>query len=212
MIDDAVQRALARGLDQLVLLGAGYDSRAYRLPGVRELRVFEVDHPATQTIKRRVIAALFGELPTHVRFVPIDFDREELGVAMTAAGLAGGLRTYTVWEGVLAYLTPEAVDATLRWASTISGPGSELAFTYVHRGLLDGTHRFPHARPWVKSVRAAGEPFVFGLDPRTLDTFLAQRGWRLLEDLSTTEALAQHARDVRRVPSFYRIARAEAAQ
>ena len=109
-----------------------------------------------------------------------------------------------------AYLAPEAVDATLRRAGTSSAPGSELAFTYVR--LRDGSQRFPHAGPWVESVRAAGELFVFGLGLRTLDTFLAQRGWRLLEDLSTTEALAQHARDVRRVPSFYRIARAEAAR
>jgi len=128
---------------------------------------------------------------------------------MAAAGLGSGRRTYVVWEGVLAYLTPEAVDSTLRWASGVAGAGSELAFTYVHQGLLDGSRRFAHAEAWVESVRAAGEPFVFGLDPTTLDAFLAERGWRLLEDLSTTEALAQHGRSIRRVPSFYRIARAE---
>jgi methyltransferase (TIGR00027 family) len=207
-IDDWVQDALNRGLDQLVLLGAGYDSRPYRLGGVRQVRAFEVDHPATQAVKRRVVEELFGTVPAHVRFVPVDFDRDELAPAMVAAGLDADRRTYLVWEGVLAYLTPEAVDATLRWAAAISGPGSELAFTYVHRGLLDGTVHFPHAEPWVDSVRAAGEPFVFGLDPGRLDAFLEERGWRLLEDLSTTEALAQHGRDVRRVPSFYRIARA----
>jgi methyltransferase (TIGR00027 family) len=211
VIDDALQRAVDRGLDQLVLLGAGYDSRPYRLRGVRAVRVFEVDHPATQAVKRRVVEDLFGEPPAHVSYVPVDFDRDELGAATAAAGLVSGRRTYIIWEGVLAYLTPEAVDATLRWAGGIAGPGTELAFTYVHRGLLDGTHRFPHAEPWVGSVRAAGEPFVFGLDPGTLGAFLADRGWRLLEDLSTTEALAQYGRDLRRVPSFYRIARAEAA-
>ena len=207
-IDDWVQAALDRGLDQLVLLGAGYDSRAYRLRGVRQVRAFEVDHPATQAVKRRVVEELFGTVPAHARFVPVDFDQDELAPAMAAAGIEAARRTYVVWEGVLAYLTPGAVDATLRWAASLSGPGSELAFTYVHRGLLDGSVHFPHADPWVNSVRAAGEPFVFGLDPESLDDFLAERGWRLLEDLSTTEALAQHGRDVRRVPSFYRIARA----
>jgi methyltransferase (TIGR00027 family) len=209
VIDDALQRALDRGIDQLVLLGAGYDSRPYRLQPAHRVRVFEVDHPSTQAVKRRVVVELFGETPAHVRFVPVDFDRQRLDVAMAAAGLAAGQRTYFVWEGVLAYLTPDAADATLRWASAVSGPGSEIAFTYVHRGLLDGTRHFAHAGPWVDSVRAAGEPFVLGLDPETLGAHLAERGWRLLEDLSTTEALAIHGRDVRRVPSFYRIARAE---
>lgn len=207
-IDDWVEDALERGLDQVVLLGAGYDSRLYRLRGVRQVRAFEVDHPATQAVKRRVVEELFGTLPAHVRFVPLDFDHDELASAMVAAGIETDRRTYLVWEGVVAYLTSAAVDATLRWAAAISGPGSELAFTYVHQGLLDGTVHFPHAEPWVNSVRAAGEPFVFGLDPEALEVFLSERGWRLLEDLSTTEALAQHGRDVRRVPSFYRVARA----
>ena len=207
-IDDWVQDALERGIDQLVLLGAGYDSRPYRLRGVQRAQVFEVDHPATQAVKRRVVEELFGTVPAHVRFVPVDFDHDDLAAAMAAAGLDSGRRTYVVWEGVLSYLTPAAVDATLRWARAVSGPESELAFTYVHRGLLDGTVHFPHAEPWVNSVRAADEPFVFGLDPGTLEVFLSERGWRLLDDLSTTEALAQHGRDVRRVPSFYRLARA----
>jgi methyltransferase (TIGR00027 family) len=208
-LDDALKRALRRGLDQLVLLGAGYDSCPYRLRGARGVSVFEVDHPATQAVKRRVVAELFGELPAHVRFVPMDFDREDLGAAMAGAGVHPGRPTYVISEGVLAYLSPEAVDSALRWASAVAGAGSELAFTYVHKGLLDGSRRFPHAEAWVESVRAAGEPFVFGLDPTTLDAFLVERGWRLLEDLSTTEALAQYGCSIRRVPSFYRIARAQ---
>jgi len=195
-----------------VLLGAGYDSRPYRLPGARALQVFEVDLPSTQAVKRRVVEQLFGETPPHVRFVPVDFDRDDLVAAMAAAGLATGRRTYTICEGVLAYLTPQAVDVTLRWASAISGPGSEIAFTYVHRGLLDRTRRFAYARPWVESVRRAGEPFVFGLDPGTLTDYLAERGWRHLDDLSTTEALAAHGWSIARVPSFYRIARAKLAR
>jgi methyltransferase (TIGR00027 family) len=127
---------------------------------------------------------------------------------MAAAGLGSGLRTFTIWEGVLSYLTPDAVDATLRWASEISGAGSELVFTYVHGGLLDGSQHFPHAESWVESVRAAGEPFVFGLDPSTHAAYLAERQWRLLDDLSTPEALVRYGRSAARVPGFYRIAHA----
>ena len=207
-IDDALTHALAGGLDQLVLLGAGYDTRPYRLPEVRELEVFEVDHPATQAVKRAALRDALGELPEHVRYVAIDFNEQSLKDALTAAGLTRGRRTFTIWEGVVAYLTPAAVDATLRWASDVSGGGSELVFTYVHEGLLDGSEPFPHAGPWVDSVRAAGEPFVFGLHPAKLATYLAERGWRLLDDLSTIDALARYGLAAGRVPGFYRIARA----
>lgn len=109
----------------------------------------------------------------------------------------------------MAYLDPAAVDATLRWASAVAGAGSELVFTYVHRGVLDGSETFAGAGPWVESVRAAGEPFVFGLDPAELAGYLAARGWRLADDRSTAELLSAYSLPAQRVPAFYRLARAE---
>jgi methyltransferase (TIGR00027 family) len=211
VIDDALDSAINRDSDpveQVVILGAGYDSRAYRVAGIDRLAVFEVDHPDTQTIKRQVVDGVLGRLPEHVRLVPIDFDRQTLDGVLEAAGLVPGRPTFIIWEGVASYLTPDAVDATVRWARAIAGPGSEFDLTYVHRGILDGTTSFPHAQPWVDSVKNAGEPFVFGFDPSELGDYLAARGWELIEDLSTTEALAQHGSDASNVPSFYRIARA----
>ncbi|GLZ45735.1 SAM-dependent methyltransferase [Actinomycetospora sp. NBRC 106375] len=202
VLDDAVTAAIDGGVEQLVILGAGYDSRAYRLPGADRLRVFEVDHPDTQVVKRRVL----GTSPAHVRFVAVDFDRDDLAGALDAAGFRPGRPTFVLWEGVASYLTPEAVDATVRWAHDATGTGSDLALTYVHHGLIDGTVHFPHARPWVDSVAAAGEPFVFGFDPAELPTYLRERGWTLREDLSTTEALTRHGLDPSGVPAFYRIA------
>jgi O-methyltransferase involved in polyketide biosynthesis len=108
-------------------------------------------------------------------------------------------------------LTPQAVDTTVRWTSTVAGPGSHLVMTYVHRGLIDGTQDFPHATAWVRSVQRAGEPFAFGFEPAELAAYLADRGWCLIDDLSTPEALAQYGLPVARVPSFYRIAHASLA-
>ena len=140
VLDDAVTAAaVAGGIEQLIVLGAGYDSRAYRLPGTQRLRVFEVDHPDTQSVKRRVLEQVLGQLPAHVRFVPVDFDHDDLAAALDHAGLAHGRPSFELWEGVASYLTSEAVDATVRWASQIAGEGSELALTYVHRGLIEGT-------------------------------------------------------------------------
>ena len=208
VLDDAVTAAVAGGVEQLVVLGAGYDSRAYRLPGCAQVQVFEVDHPDTQVVKQRVLARALGQLPAHVRFVAVDFDHDDLAVALDRAGFRAGRPTFVLWEGVASYLTSEAVDATVRWAHDATGEHSELAFTYVHRGLIEGTVAFPHAEGWVHSVAAAGEPFVFGFDPAELPAYLAERGWAQLEDISTTEALTRHGRDPRGVPAFYRIARA----
>ena len=207
-IDDALRAAVAAGTEQVVILGAGYDCRAYRMPELRGVRVFEVDHPDTQAVKRRVLEDRFGALPPHVAFVAVDFDREPLAPAVATAGLRAERRTFTIWEGVASYLTPEAVDATVRWTSDVAGPGSELVFTYVHGDLIARTREFPHADPWVRSVERAGEPFVFGFTPDDLVRYLADRGWTLADDLATPEALALYGLSGARVPSFYRIARA----
>jgi len=208
-IDDALRAAVAAGTEQVVILGAGYDSRAYRLPELRGVRVFEVDHPDTQSVKRQVLERRFGALPPHVTFVAVDFDREPLAPAVATAGLQAGQRTFTIWEGVASYLTPAAVDTTVRWTGDVAGPGSELVLTYVNRELIERTREFPNADAWVRSVERAGEPFVFGFTPDELVGYLAVRGWTLVDDLATPEALALYGLSGSRVPSFYRIARAE---
>jgi methyltransferase (TIGR00027 family) len=206
VIDDWLGAALEAGLDQLVVLGAGYDSRAYRIAGAERLAVFEVDHPDTQVRKRGVLEERFGGVPAQTRLVPLDFERGSLEEALKAAGFRSGARTFTIWEGVASYLTPEAVDATLRWAATSGASESQLALTYVHRGLIDGTVDFPHAGPWVESVNRAGEPFVFGFDPASLPEHVAPLGLRVVEDLSTTGALERLGLPSSRVPGFYRVA------
>jgi methyltransferase (TIGR00027 family) len=211
VIDDWLARAIEAGLDQLVVLGAGYDSRALRIPGAERLAVFEVDHPDTQSGKRDLLEGSPEGLPAHVRLVPVDFERDDLGGALEEAGFRAGERTFTIWEGVVSYLTPEAVDATLRWVAGRGAPGSRLALTYVHRGLIDGSVEFPGSGPWVDSVRRAGEPFVFGFDPASLPADVAPLGLRVIEDLSTTGALERLGMPTTRVPGFYRVALLEVA-
>jgi methyltransferase (TIGR00027 family) len=208
LIDDALRSAVADGVQQVVILGAGFDTRAYRMPELRRLAVFEVDHPDTQAAKLHVLEGERETRPDGVSYVPVDFDRDELADALTDAGLQSGIATFILWEGVASYLTPEAVDATVRWARSVSGPGSHLVLTYVHRGVIDETVQFPHAAAWVRSVARAGEPFVFGFEPADLPDYLTQRGWDLVADLSTTEALVRYGLPSRRVPGFYRIAHA----
>jgi methyltransferase (TIGR00027 family) len=211
-IDDALRNALASGLDQVVVLGAGFDSRAHRMPGIERTRVFEVDHPDTQAAKRDRVRRSLGEEPEHVAYVPVDFARQDLGAELAAAGFRSGVRTFFVLEGVISYLTPEAVDANFRYVAETGGPGSQIAFTYLHRGVIDGSHQAPGSREVEARVRAVGEPWRFGFDPAELPAYLADRGLELLEDVSPAQAAPRYvAAEHHEAAAYYRLARARLA-
>jgi methyltransferase (TIGR00027 family) len=184
-LDDAIGAAQAAGLDQLVLLGAGFDARAHRLPGIERVRVFEVDHPATQAMKRRVV----GAAPAHVSYVPVIFGRDALPDALARAGLRADQRTLLLWEGVTNYLDEPTVDTTLRFAARA---GEELLFTYVDRAVIDGKKLFTGGPESVAHVKKLGEPFTFGFDPPELPAYLGARGLELEHDLPLSEAARRY--------------------
>ena len=213
LIDDLVAEALADGVTQVLLLGAGYDSRAYRIPAMADVRVFEVDHPATQATKQRLVRAfVHPDRRTHVRFVPVDLVAGSLDVALREAGFAPLERTVVVWEGVTNYLTEPAVDGTLRYLARMTASGSRIIFTYVDRAALDGTGKFSGVAEWHAVVREQGEPWTFGFDPAELPGYVRERGMGLALDLSAREAadryLVPRGRHEPTAP-FYRIAQAE---
>jgi methyltransferase (TIGR00027 family) len=212
LIDDLVAGGLAGGARQVLLLGAGFDSRAYRLPELARVPVFEADHPATQVVKRRLLrGAIRPERRQHVRFVPVDLIHDDLGAALRRAGFGVLEPTVVVWEGVTNYLTEEAVDATLRQLAALTATGSRLVFTYVDRRVLDGT-AFDDDRWWPAAVGRLGEPWTFGFDPAALPGLLAERGMRLALDLSTREAAERYLQPLGRADraaAFYRVAEAE---
>lgn len=187
-IDEDVEAFAASGGRQLVLLGAGFDCRAWRLRALAGATVFEVDHPATQAKKR----ALMDREPPSARvvFVPWDFEREPLDRLRARLGLDGHdarAATMTISEGVLPYLTDEAIEATFAAVAHYSAPGSLFTFTYFDRALL--TERATDARGVRLAVRLMGEPFRHGFDPAALPSWLEQRGFTLARD-ETASALA----------------------
>jgi methyltransferase (TIGR00027 family) len=195
-IDDAIAAAQAAGLDQLVLLGAGFDARAHRLPGIERVRVFEVDHPATQAMKRRVV----GAAPAHVTYVPVEFGRDALPDALARAGLREDARTFLLWEGVTNYLDAPTVDATLRFAARVA---EQVLFTYVDRAVIDAGGEFMGGAESVAYVQKLGEPFTFGLDPSTLRGYLAERGLELEVDLPLSEVARKYYGDAGPLVSTY---------
>jgi methyltransferase (TIGR00027 family) len=191
-IDDAVCQALHEGARQLVLLGAGFDSRPYRLAETAGVAVFEVDHPATQAAKRARLASANGAVRTDVHFVAVDFERTDLAAALSDAGFRNDLTSVVVWEGVLSYLSAAAVDQTVATIRRLTAAGSELIFTYVDQRALDGSLVFAEAGRWLQEVRRSGEPFTFGFDPAQLADYLAAHDFTLCSDVSTAEIAARY--------------------
>jgi len=190
LIDDYASTSLRKGVDQVVILGAGFDCRAYRIAGIETTRVFEVDHPATLSKKKEGVRRIFGALPKHVVYVDIDFNTESLGQALQDSGFNTAERSFFIWEGVTNYLTEEAVDSTLSYIGRT--PGSRIVFTYVHRAVLDGSATFGGTRHVRNTLQRAGETWTFGLYPERLKAYLAQRGLDLIEDVGASEYRARY--------------------
>jgi methyltransferase (TIGR00027 family) len=171
------------GIEQLVILGAGYDSRAYRFDELKgKVKVFEVDHPATQTVKMEKVKKIFGSLPDHVVYVPIDFENQKLDERLFESGYDKNLKTLFIWEGVTYYIMPEAVDITLAFVAKNSGEGSSIIFDYVFQSVLDGTCGVAEVNRARKAYERIGTPLTsehprFGVEEGTIEGFLSERGF-----------------------------------
>ncbi len=186
-IDDVLMRSLEQGLEQLVILGAGFDSRAYRVAGIDKIRVFEIDLPGARKLKQTRVEKVLGAVPDNVTLVAMNFERQKLDDVLKAAGFQKGKRTLFIWEGVTQYLTAKAVDDTLEFVTAVSGIGSAIVFTYVRRGIVDGSARPEWCNPFLAFAQRAGSPWKFGLESVELEQYLAERGFRLLDDVGAAE-------------------------
>jgi methyltransferase (TIGR00027 family) len=171
-IDDFV-RAHTDGAAQLVILGAGLDGRAWRMPELRETTVFEVDHPDSQRAKRARAASL-RPAARDVRFVPVDFTRDRLDDALAAAGHDPNRPTTWIWEGVVMYLTPDDVAATLRVIEQRSAPKSALVLLYMTRAPIMVLVRY--------LLRRMGEPVRSTYTPSQMAALLARFGFTIARD------------------------------
>jgi methyltransferase (TIGR00027 family) len=179
VIDDVLMQALQDGVEQVVILGAGFDCRAYRLPGIERTRVYEVDHPQTLTAKREQLRRVLGTLPSQVVFVEIDFNTQRLSDVLAGARFAATRRSVFIWEGVTNYLTAQAVATTLRFLST-TAVGNQLIFTYVHRGVLDQPTAFAGTQHLMRLLQQEEEPWTFGLYPAEPHPISQPTGFSLL--------------------------------
>jgi len=190
--EDALAGAVARGVSQLVVLGAGLDTYAYRTKLSDRLRVFEVDHPATQAWKRERLAEASIAVPDRLTFAPVDFERETLAEGLAAAGFDPAERSFFTWLGVVPYLSEQAIFATLGFIAGLPG-GAEVVFDYsnppesIEAPQLRGFHEAMAAR-----VAAAGEAFRSYFDTDALAARLRALGFAEIEDLGLPEIAARY--------------------
>ena len=175
-IDDFLKARLSDGLDQVVILGAGFDTRAYRIPGIEKTRVFEVDHPATQAVKLERLKKVIDPLPAHVRFVAVDFNTQTIGERLLASGYDERGKTLFIWQGVTYFLTREGVDSTLAFIAQHAGAGSTLIFDYFTNEMLNDTGS-GYGKMIRRAAQLSGEEYLFGIDVGQIEPFLVARGF-----------------------------------
>jgi methyltransferase (TIGR00027 family) len=188
--EDGLAAAYAAGTRQYVVLGAGLDTFAYRNP-FPGLRVFEVDHPATQGWKRHRLEAAGIAIPESMTFAPLDFEAQTLAEGLARAGFRTDLRTFFSWLGVVPYLTRSAAMETLRFVASLPA-GSEIVYDYaVPPESLNFAQRQALAALAAR-VAASGEPFQAFFDPAEIQTDLRRLGFGSFEDLGTDEINARY--------------------
>lgn len=192
-LDAVVEQALRADVPQLIFLGAGYDTRAFRFADlIRSTQVFELDAEPTQGHKRALLEQAQVPIPPALHFVTIDFTQETLADMLARAGYAPDRRTVFIWEGVTYYLPPRAVEETLAFVRRNAPAGSLIAFDYmITPPEMAGRFGAQQARDAMRSIYA-DEPLLFDLAEEQAGAFLAERGFALLDHVSTEALQARY--------------------
>lgn len=187
-IDAILRQELEDGTRQIVVLGAGFDSRAYRLhKSFPDARFTEVDYPANSLCKTQKISVILGSPPDNVTYLPVDLNVEPLGSALSRSGQDPLQRTLFIAEGLTMYLTAVAVDEMLAYVARCGSAGSSIVFDYVYQSILEGDTSLYGAAEAIRLVRKRGEPFLFGIAEGKIGAFLVERGFECAADLRPAE-------------------------
>ena len=211
-IDAQVDKAATEGVVQVVVLGAGFDSRAYRFHSVYPaLEFFEVDLPATISAKQEAVIRVFGKLPKYVHYAPIDFDSQSLASVLPEAGYDSRKKTLFILEGVTMYVNAAGNNATFEFIRSHSPSGSMVVYDYVLRRVVEGDYEGLYAASSdAKGVAYIGEPFVTGWTPTEAAEFAQRHGLIVIADLDDRELtrrylIGSNGKPDGRIPNWYGI-------
>ena len=188
IIDAIFIKALYNHYKQIVLLGAGFDTRALRFADINHgTTIFELDISTTQKPKIEILCRKKVWLPPELVFVPIDFNTERLSEVLSRAGYQEGQKSLFIWEGVTMYITPQAVDNTLAFIYSSAASESLIAFDYIYSSVLRQEKRFYGEQEIFKTVSNAGEGWTFGLEDGEILQFLSERGFKLIANYTPSD-------------------------
>lgn len=186
--EDCLERAVAEGIRQYVILGAGFDTFALRRPDLLAgISTIEVDHPSTQAVKRLRLAAMGLTLPSSLHFIPVDFSREDLAGALAGSCYNAEVPSFFSWLGVTYYLERRDIFNLLLGLGRTAAPGSMIAFDYLHAKAFDADAAAPQMKDLQRRLSSLGEPLKTGLDPAALGRDLAETRWQLKLNHSPNE-------------------------
>ena len=209
-ITDKLNGTLEAGFQSAVILDAGCDTLAYRLPEFASRQFYEVDLPQIIQPKEAVLQRLFGQVPAHVKLVAMDFESQELEAVLLQAGYSGAIPAFFVWEGVTQYISEAAVRKVFEFFRKAS-PGSQLVFTYVRKDFIEGKQMYG-LKVLYHQTRVARQLWQFGLDPEAIGVFLSQYSWKELDQAGSTEYQKRYLEPVNRVLPVMEVERAVHAE
>jgi methyltransferase (TIGR00027 family) len=200
--EDALSRAVERGIRQIVILGAGLDTFALRNPhSARQIRLYEVDHPATQAWKRQLLDEAQIALPPWLIFVPVDFERDELGENLVTAGFQPNSPAFFTWLGVVPYLTEDAIGRTLDYMSSI--PSSEVVFDYMEPPEASSEEVRQLETERTEQLKKMDERSVSRFEPAGMAALLRSHGFCAIEDINFQEIASRFGRAVQGLAPGY---------
>ena len=210
-IDDLLQKTINNGVKQVIILGAGFDTRSLRLEFLKNISVIEIDHPDTAQFKIQKIKDLIGELPRNVKYYQIDFNEDSLIDLATRNNLNLNVPTTFIWEGVTNYLEYEAIDVTFEFMRKFPNR-SYIIFTYINKHVLNDPGSFQNIDKYNSILEKNEEKWTFGFDPEQLRDYLNKYDLTLLEDAGAIEYRKQYMSERKNLLKgyeFYRVAFAE---
>ena len=200
-IDDILRENLEE-MEQLLILGAGFDTRALRIEGIESLKVFEVDHPQTISKKKRGLKNIHQELPEHLSLVEIDFENKDLREVLLKNNFDKSRKTLVIWEGVTQYLEKEAVDKILDYFAELKS-GSRVLFTYIKKEVLAASERSQADQKIIDFVKEMGSPWKTAFKSIEIEELLRSRGLELIEDVGRAEYHKRYSHLTKREISIY---------
>ena len=192
--EDCLHEAIEAGLAQYVILGAGFDTFSLRHREL-QVQVFEVDHPATQHIKRERVRRVAGHIPPNLAFVPVDFEADRLDEALVGSRLDAEKPAFFSWLGTTYYLTKDAIRETLGYIAAVAAPGSRLVLDYKLPRHLIPEQGLPLNDKLERLVKRLGEPMIAEFAPEELTEEMARIGWAELESLAPQAQVQRYLKD-----------------